>query len=134
MHSFFVKRSESSPVCLKFGENGTCFCENSKLDLRSGGGLGLWRVEGAERQIKGRVFSVDSARMANGLQPPVPCTCICISCRVVLLASLFIFRRVLKIAESDFVVSVRPSVYLSDLPSAWNNSAPTGRIFMKFYF
>jgi hypothetical protein len=32
---------------------------------------------------------------------------------------LFIFRRVHKIAKSD-------------CPSAWDNSAPTGRIFMKF--
>jgi hypothetical protein len=31
-------------------------------------------------------------------------------------------------ASTSFVISVRPSV----CPSAWNNSAPTGRIFMKF--
>jgi hypothetical protein len=38
---------------------------------------------------------------------------------------LLICRRVRKIAKSDsFVTSV--------CPSAWNNSAPTGRIFMKF--
>ena len=42
-------------------------------------------------------------------------------------------RRVLKIAKSDYWLrhecqSVRPSVRLS----AWNNSAPTGRIFIRF--
>ena len=35
------------------------------------------------------------------------------------------FRRVRKIATISFAMSVRPS--------ACNNSAPTGRIFMKFY-
>jgi hypothetical protein len=40
-----------------------------------------------------------------------------------------IFRRVRKIAKSDYsLCHVRPSV----LPSARNNSAPTGRIFIKF--
>ena len=40
------------------------------------------------------------------------------------------FRRVGKIAKSDysFVLSVCPFVRLS----AWNNSAPTGRVFMIF--
>jgi len=80
----------------------------------------------------GRSFSVDSAGMANGLQPPVPCTCICISCRVVLLTYLFICRRVLNIAESDWLASSCLCLCLSDLPSAWNNSAPTGPIFMTF--
>ena len=32
----------------------------------------------------------------------------------------------------SFFMFVRPSVRLSALPSAWKNSAPTGRIFMKF--
>jgi hypothetical protein len=35
----------------------------------------------------------------------------------------------LRKATISFVISVFPSV----LPSAWNNSAPTGRIFIKFY-
>ena len=35
----------------------------------------------------------------------------------------------LRKATVSFVMSVCPSV----LPSAWNNSASTGRIFMKFY-
>jgi hypothetical protein len=36
----------------------------------------------------------------------------------------------LRKATISFVMSVRPSVLLS----AWNNLAPTGRIFMKFGF
>jgi hypothetical protein len=40
-----------------------------------------------------------------------------------------IFRRVRKIAKSDY--SLR-HVCLSVCLSAWNNSAPTGRIFMEF--
>jgi hypothetical protein len=45
-------------------------------------------------------------------------------------ARSFVVRRFRKIAKSDFcfVMYVRPSVP----PSVWNNSAPTGRIFMKF--
>jgi hypothetical protein len=46
-----------------------------------------------------------------------------------------IFKRVRKIANSDsFVMSVHPSFRQSSvlLPS-WINSAPAGRIFMKFY-
>jgi len=39
-----------------------------------------------------------------------------------------IFRRVRKIAEGELLDSSCLSVY----PSAWNNWAPTGRIFMKF--
>ena len=44
-------------------------------------------------------------------------------------SSQYIFRRVHKTAKSDvnFVMSARPSV----CPSAWNDSAPTGRILMK---
>jgi hypothetical protein len=49
-----------------------------------------------------------------------------------------VVRRIPKIAKRDywlrhvrlsFLPSVRPSIY----PSALNNSAPTGRIFVKFY-
>jgi len=41
-----------------------------------------------------------------------------------------IFRRVHKLRKAtiSFVMSVCPSAHLS----AWNNFAPTGRIFMKF--
>jgi hypothetical protein len=40
-----------------------------------------------------------------------------------------VFRSVRKIAKSDYQLRhVCPSV----LPSAWNDTAPTGRIFMKF--
>jgi len=39
----------------------------------------------------------------------------------------------LRKATISFVRYVRPSIYLSVCLSAWNNSAPTGRIFMKFY-
>jgi len=46
------------------------------------------------------------------------------------LCILFIFRRIRKIAKGDQQLRhVRPSVCLS----ASNNSAPTGRIFMKFH-
>ena len=41
---------------------------------------------------------------------------------------LGIFRRVRKIAKSDYLFR---HVCLSVCPSAWNNSASTGRIFMK---
>jgi len=45
--------------------------------------------------------------------------------------SLVIFRRVRKIAKSDCLLRhVCPPVR----PSSWNNSAPTGRIFMKLIF
>jgi hypothetical protein len=40
------------------------------------------------------------------------------------------FRRVRKIAKSDF--QFPHSVLLSVCPSAWNISAPTGQIIMKF--
>ena len=40
-----------------------------------------------------------------------------------------IFRRVRKIAESDYE---HRHVYVSVRPSEWNHSAPTGRIVMKF--
>ena len=44
---------------------------------------------------------------------------------------LLIVRRVRKIAKSDYqLLHVRPSVCLC--PSAWNNSGPTNRIFIKF--
>ena len=46
-------------------------------------------------------------------------------CHLTLLTGAF---AKLRIATISFVMSVRPSVYLS----AWNNSAPTGRIFIKF--
>jgi len=46
----------------------------------------------------------------------------------VVMDSAVIFRRVLKISRSDFVMSVRPSVRLSEC----KNSATIGRIFMKF--
>jgi hypothetical protein len=39
----------------------------------------------------------------------------------------------LRKATITFVMSVRPSICLSVCPSGWNNSAPIGRIFMKFY-
>ena len=41
-----------------------------------------------------------------------------------------VFRRFCKIAESDSIVMY---VLLPVLPSAWNNSAPTRRIFMKLF-
>ena len=37
----------------------------------------------------------------------------------------------LRKATNSFVMSLRPSVLPSFLPSVWNNSSPTGRIFMK---
>jgi len=40
------------------------------------------------------------------------------------------YGRVRKIAKSDFELRL---VCLSVCRSAWNNSAPTGRIYMKFY-
>jgi len=48
-----------------------------------------------------------------------------------------VFKRLSKIAKSvswlrHVCLSVRPSVRMSVLQSAWNNSAPVGRIFMKF--
>ena len=54
--------------------------------------------------------------------------------------SFLFVRRIHKIAKSDYwassCLSVRPtvrlSVCLSACPSAWNNSAPTRLIFMKF--
>jgi hypothetical protein len=44
------------------------------------------------------------------------------------------FRRVRKLRKetSSFVIYVFPSVRLSISPSAWNNSAPTERILIKF--
>jgi hypothetical protein len=39
----------------------------------------------------------------------------------------------LRRAIVSFVMSVRLSVHPSVRLSAWNNSAPTGRIFVKFY-
>jgi hypothetical protein len=41
-----------------------------------------------------------------------------------------IFRRVRKIAKGDYYLR---DVCLSVRPSAWNNSAPTGRIFIIYY-
>jgi hypothetical protein len=48
-----------------------------------------------------------------------------------------VFRRCRKIAKSDYQFRhiyppFNPSICLSVRPSAWNSSAPTGRIFMKF--
>ena len=44
-----------------------------------------------------------------------------------------IFRRVRKIAKSDYQLHVRPSVRLSVCPSARNNSAIAERILMQFH-
>jgi len=48
-------------------------------------------------------------------------------------APLFVNRRVHKFAKRyyAFLMSIRPFVYVSVSP--WTNSAPTERIFMKFY-
>ena len=48
-----------------------------------------------------------------------------------LLGASVIFRHVCKIAQMTigFIVSVHPSIH----QSVWNNSAPTGWIFIKFY-
>ena len=43
-----------------------------------------------------------------------------------------IFTRVRETAKSDYLASSCLSVCLSVRSSAWNNSAPTGRIFIKF--
>jgi hypothetical protein len=43
-----------------------------------------------------------------------------------------VFRRVSKIAKKRLLASSGLSVRLCVLPSTWNNSAPTGRIFIKF--
>ena len=49
-----------------------------------------------------------------------------VGCKSMFLPMHFVFGRVRKFAEKtlSFVMSV--------CPSAWNNSAPTGRIFVKF--
>ena len=44
-------------------------------------------------------------------------------------SKLWLFRRVCKIAKSDYKLR---HICSSVLPSAWNNSAPIGRIFLKF--
>jgi len=49
-------------------------------------------------------------------------------CMLVLMSVLGVFARLRK-ATIRFVMSIRPSVHLS---STWNNSASTGKIFMKF--
>jgi hypothetical protein len=43
-----------------------------------------------------------------------------------------VFRHVRKISKGNYLVSSCLSVLLSVCPSASKNSAPTGRIFMKF--
>jgi hypothetical protein len=50
-------------------------------------------------------------------------------------ASFFLTGVLAKLQKAtfSFVTSVSPSVLPSVCPCAWNNSAPTGRIFMKFY-
>jgi hypothetical protein len=43
--------------------------------------------------------------------------------------TIYIFRRLRKIAKSEYDLR---HVYPTVCPSTWNNSAPTGRIFMKY--
>jgi hypothetical protein len=66
--------------------------------------------------------------LAGGTTKRILNLCFLSSCKMHFGESLF--RRVRSISESDisFVMSVRPFVRLS----AWNNSAPTGRIFTTF--
>jgi len=48
-------------------------------------------------------------------------------------SSISFFRRVRKLAKREYLLRhVYPSVYPSVRQPAWNNTAPTGRIFMKF--
>jgi len=58
-----------------------------------------------------------------------PLACVILSKRWQFLGALAKLRR----ATISCVMSVRLSVSLSDRRTAWKNSVPTGRIFMKFY-
>ena len=47
------------------GKKGTDCRKNRKLDLRPGGIFECGRSKGAQRELKGRVFSLQSAKTSN---------------------------------------------------------------------